>query len=157
METGRSDLCSRHQHGSSGHSSWFVIRVTQLCQMSQVCRKLARCAEMVAVAAVPRRSYLSVVVTVSVQRVLGQAACGCLCQIASRWLKRGPFLRRQAEELSSPPLPARPAAVRPANKWRVGGSSQGCRVHDLLLSSGVRTIATCTGERAARSRPHAAR
>ena len=35
MQTGGSSLCSRHQHASSGHSVCFVIRVTQLCQISQ--------------------------------------------------------------------------------------------------------------------------
>ena len=34
-QTGRSDLCSRHQHGSTGHSSCCVIRVTQLSRISQ--------------------------------------------------------------------------------------------------------------------------
>ena len=49
--TGRSDLCSRHQHGSADQSSCFVIRVTQLRQISQVCRKLARGSRSVALAA----------------------------------------------------------------------------------------------------------
>ena len=35
-QTGGSDLCSFHQHASSGHSACFVIRVTQLCRISQV-------------------------------------------------------------------------------------------------------------------------
>ena len=50
-QTGGSDLCSRHQHASSGHSACFVLRVTQLFQISQVYHQLARDAGLVALAA----------------------------------------------------------------------------------------------------------
>ena len=36
-QTGRSDLCSRHQRGSTGHSACLVI---QLCRISQVYHQL---------------------------------------------------------------------------------------------------------------------
>ena len=92
-QAGRSDLCSRHQHGSSGHSACFVTRVTQLCRMSQVCRTLAQCAETVALAAAHAPSGLPLMVTASIQPVPGHATRACLCQIGRRWLRR-PFSRR---------------------------------------------------------------
>ena len=87
-QTGRSDLCSRHQHGSSGLSTCFVIRVTQLCQMSQVCRNLPRYAEIVALATAHALSDLPLIGITSIQRLPGHTARVCLCQIASTWLKR---------------------------------------------------------------------
>ena len=50
-QTGRSDLCSRHQRGIPGRSAWCVNRVTQRCRISQVCRQSARDAGLVALAA----------------------------------------------------------------------------------------------------------
>eukprot|EP01044_Picomonas_judraskeda_P014249 COSAG03_NODE_2244_length_2962_cov_2.912679_2_plen_116_part_00 len=78
--TGRSALCSRHQHGSADHSSWFVVRVAQLCRIGQVCRKVARNAGLVALAAAHVPSYLPLVVTTSMQRGRGHAAWVRLCQ-----------------------------------------------------------------------------
>ena len=83
-QTGRSDLCSRHQHGSAGHSAWWVIRVTQLCRISQVCRQLARDAELVALASTHTPSDLRLMTTVWMQRALGHATSACLCQPASQ-------------------------------------------------------------------------
>ena len=40
-QTGGSDLCSRHQYASSGHSACFAIRVTQLYRISPDYRQLA--------------------------------------------------------------------------------------------------------------------
>ena len=34
MKAGRSDLCTRYQHGSAGHSACFVTRVSELCRIS---------------------------------------------------------------------------------------------------------------------------
>ena len=34
MKAGRSDLCTRYQHGSAGHSPCFVTRVSELCRIS---------------------------------------------------------------------------------------------------------------------------
>ena len=47
-QTGRSNLCSRHQHGTPARSAWCVFRVTELCRISQVRRQLPRNAELVA-------------------------------------------------------------------------------------------------------------
>ena len=88
MQAGRSDLCSRHQHGSAGHSACFVIRVTQLCRISQVRRRLARDAGLVALAAAHASSYLPLIDILWMTRVLGHAAWVCVCQIASQQLKR---------------------------------------------------------------------
>ena len=87
-QTGRSDPCSGHQHGSAGHSACFVIRVTQLCRISQVRRRLARDAGLVALAAAHASSDLQLMDTLWMPRVLGHAAWVCLCQIASQQLKR---------------------------------------------------------------------
>ena len=51
-QTGGSDLCSRHQRGSSGRFAWCVNRVTRPCWISQVCRQLGRDAGLVALAMV---------------------------------------------------------------------------------------------------------
>jgi hypothetical protein len=88
MQAGRSDLCSRHQHGSAGHSACFVIRVTQLCRISQVRRRLARDAGLVALAAAHSSSDLQLTNTTWMTWVLGHAAWVCVCQIASQQLKR---------------------------------------------------------------------
>ena len=88
MQAGRSDLCSRHQHGSAGHSACFVIRVTQLCRIGQVRRRLARDAGPVALAAAHASSDLQLTNTTWMTRVLGHAAWVCVCQIASQQLKR---------------------------------------------------------------------
>ena len=72
-EAGRSDLCSWHQHGSADHSACFAVRVTQLCRISEVCRKLARDAGLVALAAAHAPSDLSPVIAASMQRVWGHA------------------------------------------------------------------------------------
>eukprot|EP01044_Picomonas_judraskeda_P008071 COSAG03_NODE_899_length_5417_cov_188.692915_4_plen_243_part_00 len=88
MQAGRSDLCSRHQHGSAGHSACFVIRVTQLCRISQVRRRLARDAGLVALAAAHSSSDLQLAITTWMAQVLGHAAWVCVCQIASQQLKR---------------------------------------------------------------------
>ena len=77
-QTRRSDLCSRHQHGSSGHSACFVLPVLQPCQMNQVCRDLARHAELVALAATHAPSDLPLMAIAPIQRVLGHAACARL-------------------------------------------------------------------------------
>ena len=87
-QTGRSDLCSRHQNGSADHSSCFVIRVTQLCRISQCCRKLTRGSRPVALAATHAPSDLSLAVVPSMQRVLWHAVCAHLCQIARKQSKR---------------------------------------------------------------------
>ena len=65
-----------------------MVRVTQLCQISQFCRKLARDAGLVALAAAHAPSVVSLVVTASIQRVWGHAAWARLCQIARKWSKR---------------------------------------------------------------------
>ena len=78
MQARRSDLCSRHQHGSSGHSACFVLPVLQPCQMNQVCRDLARHAELVALAATHAPSDLPLMAIAPIQRVLGHAACARL-------------------------------------------------------------------------------
>ena len=88
MQARRSDLCSRHQHGSAGHSACFVICVTQLCRISQVRRRLARDAGLVALAAAHSSSNLQLTNTTWMTRVLGHAAWVCVCQIASQQLKR---------------------------------------------------------------------
>jgi|EP01043_Picozoa_sp_COSAG02_P021566 hypothetical protein len=88
MQAGRSDLCSRHQHGRAGHSACFVIRVTQLCRISQVYRQLARDAGLVALAAAHASSDLSLTDTACIQRVLGHAPWVQVCQLARQWLKR---------------------------------------------------------------------
>ena len=92
MEAGRSDLCSRHQRGSTGHPSCCVIRVTQLCRISQVCRKLARDARPAALATTHTPSDLSLVVVSSTQRVLGHATWARPCRIARKWSQNAPFL-----------------------------------------------------------------
>ena len=68
-QTGRLDLCSRHQHGSADQSSCFVIRVTQLCRISQVSHELAWDSRWVAIAATHAPSDLSLVLALSIQRV----------------------------------------------------------------------------------------
>ena len=88
MQAGRSDLCSRHQHGSAGHSACFVIRVTQLCRIGQVRRRLARDAGLVALAAAHASSDLQLMDILWMTRVLGHAAWVRVCQIASQQLKR---------------------------------------------------------------------
>ena len=88
MQARRSDLCSRHQHGSAGHSACFVICVTQLCRISQVRRRLARDAGLVALAAAHSSSNLQLTNTTWMTWVLGHAAWVCVCQIASQQLKR---------------------------------------------------------------------
>ena len=60
-----------------------MIRVTQLCQISQVCRKLARDAGLVALAAAYAPSELPLMVTVSMQRVPDHAVWVCSRQLAS--------------------------------------------------------------------------
>ena len=86
-QTGRSDLCSRHQRGSPGRSAWCVNRVTQPCRISQVCRQSARDAGLVALAAAHTSPDLPLTVIVSIQRLLGHAAWLCYSQIASQQLK----------------------------------------------------------------------
>ena len=87
-QTGRSDLCSRHQRGSPGRSAWCVIHVTQLCRISQVCRQSARDAGLVALATTHASSNLPLTDTAWMQRLLGHAAWLCFSQIASQQLKR---------------------------------------------------------------------
>jgi hypothetical protein len=87
-QAGRSDLCSRDQGGSPGRSAYFVIRVTQLCWISQVRRRSARDAGLVALAAAHASSDLQMMNTTWMTRVLGHAAWVCVCQIASQQLKR---------------------------------------------------------------------
>ena len=65
-----------------------MIRVTQLCRISQVCRRLARDAGLVALAAAHASSDLQMMDTLWMTRVLGHAVWVCLCQIASQQLKR---------------------------------------------------------------------
>ena len=77
-QAGRSDLCSRHQHGSAGHSAWCVNRVTQLCRISQVCRQSARTAGLVALAAAHAPSDLQLTDTTWMTWVLGHAAWVCV-------------------------------------------------------------------------------
>ena len=88
MQAGRSDLCSRHQHASSGHSACFVIRVTQLFQISQVYHQLARDAGLVALATAHASADLQLTNTASMQWVCGYATWVLLCQIARKWSKR---------------------------------------------------------------------
>ena len=87
-QAGRSDLCSQHQHGNTGHSACFVIRDTQRCWISQVCRQMARDAGLVALTAAHAPSYLPLMITASMQWVCGYAAWVLLCQIARKWSKR---------------------------------------------------------------------
>ena len=87
-QTGRSDLCSRHQRGSADRSSSFVIRVTRLCGIRRVCRKLARDSRSVALTTTRAPSDLSLAVVPSMQRVLWHAAWARLCQIARKRSKR---------------------------------------------------------------------
>jgi hypothetical protein len=65
-----------------------VIRVTQRCWISQVCRKMAWDAGLVALAAAHVLSDLQLVLTASRQWVCGYAAWVLLCQIARKWSKR---------------------------------------------------------------------
>ena len=65
-----------------------MIRVTQLCRISQVRRRLARDAGLVALAAAHSSSDLQLTNTTWMTRVLGHAAWVCVCQIASQQLKR---------------------------------------------------------------------
>jgi len=76
-KAGRSDQCSRHQNGSTGHSLSCVIRVTQLCQISRVCRDLAQYGGTVALATTQAPLDLTLIATASVQRVLGLRAPIC--------------------------------------------------------------------------------
>ena len=76
-KAGRSDQCSRHQNGSTGHSLSCVIRVTQLCQISRVCRDLAQYGGTVALATTQAPLDLTLIATASVQRVLGHVAQAC--------------------------------------------------------------------------------
>jgi hypothetical protein len=85
---GCSDLCSRHQHESPGHCACFVIRVTQLCRIGQVCHQMARNAELAALATTHTPSYLRLISTAWVQGPLGHAAWMCLGQLASQQLNR---------------------------------------------------------------------
>ena len=78
-KAGRSDQCSRHQNGSTGHSLSCVIRVTQLCQISRVCRDLAQYGGTVALATTQAPLDLTLIATASVQRVLGHVAQACFC------------------------------------------------------------------------------
>ena len=83
-QTGRSDLCSRHQRGSADRSSSFVIRVTRLCGIRRVCRKLARDSRSVALTTTRAPSDLSMMIVSSIQRVSWHAAWARLCQIARK-------------------------------------------------------------------------
>ena len=65
-----------------------MIRVTQLCRISQVYRQLARDAGLVALAAAHASSDLSLTDTACIQRVLGHAPWVQVCQLARQWLKR---------------------------------------------------------------------
>ena len=86
-QAGRSDQCSRHQHGSTGHSSSSVIRVTQLCQISRICRDLAQYGGTVALATAQAPLDLTLIATASVQWVLGHVAQACFCKPTTKWLK----------------------------------------------------------------------
>ena len=66
----------------------FVIRVTQLCRISQARRRSARDAGLVALAATNASPDLQLIVIASIQRLLGHAAWLCFSQIASQQLKR---------------------------------------------------------------------
>ena len=77
-KAGRSDQCSRHQNESTGHSLSCVIRVTQLCQISRVCRDLAQHGGTVALATTQAPLDLTLIATASVQRVLGHVCAGML-------------------------------------------------------------------------------
>ena len=83
-QTGRSDLCSLHQHGSTGHSAWCVIRVTQLSRISQVYRQLARDAGLVALATTRTPPDLRLVDTACALSRLNEnaAVSGCSCAVA---------------------------------------------------------------------------
>jgi hypothetical protein len=87
-QAGRSDLCSPHQHGSAGHSACFVIRVTQRCRTSQVCRKMARDAGLVALATAQVPSDLPIMSIASIICVCGYAVWVHICQISRKWPKR---------------------------------------------------------------------
>ena len=87
MQAGLSDPCSQHQHGSPGRSVCFVIRVTQLCRISQARRRSARDAGLVALATTNASPDLQLIVIASIQRLLGHAAWLCFSQIASQQLK----------------------------------------------------------------------
>jgi hypothetical protein len=70
----------------------FVLRVTQRSRISQVCRKMARYAGLVALATAQVPSDLPVMIISLIQWVCVYAACVFLCQISRKWLKR-PSLR----------------------------------------------------------------
>ena len=65
-----------------------MIRVTQLCQISQVRRRSARDAGLVALAATNASPDLQLTDITWLKLVLGHAAWIGLCQIASQQLKR---------------------------------------------------------------------
>ena len=87
-QTGGSDLCSRHQHASSGHSACVVIRVTQLCRIRQLLHQLARDAGLVALAPTRNPSNLRLDDTAWMQGALGFVAWVYLYQVASQCRKR---------------------------------------------------------------------
>ena len=87
-QAGRPDLCSRHQHGSAGHSSWCVFRVTQPCQISQMCPQIASGRWTGG-----SRRHSRPLRRVTDGRCIDVAGAGpchvaCFCQLASQWLKR---------------------------------------------------------------------
>jgi hypothetical protein len=75
-QVGRSDLCFPHQHGIAGHSSCFVIRVTQLCRISQVWHTSARDARLVALATAHAPSDLPLMISASIKWVWGACCVG---------------------------------------------------------------------------------
>ena len=72
-QAGRSDSCFQHQPGSAGRSAWCVLRVRQLCRSSQVRRRSARDARLVALAATHASPDLALTKPICMQRV-GQTA-----------------------------------------------------------------------------------
>ena len=77
---------------ASAREPWPCCVVRDSCHSAvpdqPVCRQSARDAGLVAIIAAHASSDLPLVDTSWVQWVLGHAACVCLCQIASQWVKR---------------------------------------------------------------------
>jgi hypothetical protein len=127
-QAGRSDLCSCCQQGSAGHSACFVIRVTQLCQISQDYRQLAQDAELVALATTHTPSYLYTN-DEHCMDAAGAGPCwhGCVSVKSQVSVSNGPLpmqlsravrvqlcvFRRHAER------PGRPCSCRQVRRWTV--------------------------------------
>ena len=83
-KAGRSALCARCQHGSTGHSSCCLIHVTALPDRP-VCRDLAPYAGTVALATAHAPADSPRIGIALVQRALGHATWVCRAQLVSKW------------------------------------------------------------------------